>query len=114
MPYPTKKIREVCEILIGGTPRRGVYKYWKSGNLPWVSIADLTKSSKEIFNTKEKITKIGADESNAKLIPKGTLLFSFKLSIGKLAFAGLDLYTNEAIAGLKIKDKNILDKNFLY
>ena len=82
--------------------------------MPWVSIADLTKSSKEIIDTKEKITKIGVDESNAKLIPKGTLLFSFKLSIGKLAFAGTDLYTNEAIAGLTIKDKKVLDKNFLY
>ena len=112
--YPTKKLGEICDILIGGTPRRGVYKYWNGGNLPWVSIADLTKSSKEIIDTKEKITKIGVDESNAKLIPKGTLLFSFKLSIGKLAFAGTDLYTNEAIAGLTIKDKKVLDKNFLY
>lgn len=112
--YPTKKLNDVCEILIGGTPSRGVVKYWKNGTLPWVSIADMTREGKFITETKEKITEKGAEDSNVKLIPKGTLLFSFKLSIGKLAFAGEDLYTNEAIAGFVIKNKNELDKNFLY
>lgn len=47
-----------------------------------------------------------------RLIPKGTLLFSFKLTIGKMAFAGTDLYTNEAIAALFPKDSS-LDTKFL-
>lgn len=112
--WQIKKFDEICEIKIGGTPRRGVNRYWTNGVYPWVAIFDLSKNGKEISQTEEKITKAGVDESNAKLLPKGTLLFSFKLSIGKLAFAGVDLYTNEAIAGLIVKDKNVLDKNFLY
>lgn len=111
---PTKKLKEICEIKIGGTPRRGVVEYWENGELPWVSIADMSRGGKVIIETKEKITKKGIKESNVKFIPKGSLLFSFKLSIGKLAFAGHDLYTNEAIAGLVIKDENELDKNFLF
>ena len=112
--WPTKKLGEVCEILIGGTPRRGVPIYWDNGEFAWVAISDLSKSGKVIQETEEKITKVGVKESNVKLIPKGTLLFSFKLSIGKLAFAGMDLYTNEAIAGLKIKNHGELNKEYLY
>ena len=114
MTWPTKKLGEVCDVVIGGTPRRGISKYWDGGELPWVSIADLSRNGREMSDTKEKITDIGAKESNVKLLKKGTLLFSFKLSIGKVAFAGVDLYTNEAIAGLRIKDEKELDKEFLF
>ncbi len=66
-----------------------------------------------ITNTKEKITDEAIKVSNVKLIPKGTTLLSFKLSIGKVALAGKDLYTNEAIAGLIPKDNQVLDR-FLF
>lgn len=114
MTYPTKKLGEICDVVIGGTPRRGISKYWNDGTLPWVSIADLSRNGREISETKEKITEIGAKESNVKLLKRDTLLFSFKLSIGKVAFAGADLYTNEAIAGLCIKSEKELDKEYLF
>lgn len=114
MTYPIKKLGEVCDVVIGGTPRRDIAKYWDGGDLPWVSIADLSRNGREIFDTKEKITVMGAKESNVKLLKKGTLLFSFKLSIGKLAFAGTDLYTNEAIAGLLIQNELTLNEGYLY
>lgn len=114
MTYSTKRLGEVCDVVIGGTPHRGISNYWDGGTLPWVSIADLTRNGREISVTKEQITRVGARESNVKLLPKGTLLFSFKLSIGKVAFAGDDLYTNEAIAGLSIKNERELDKEYLF
>ncbi|MEO9277370.1 MAG: restriction endonuclease subunit S, partial [Nitrososphaera sp.] len=58
-----------------------------------------------------KITDEGVENSNVKKLPKGTLLFSFKLTVGKVCMAGKDLYTNEAIAGLIPKDKQ--DKNLI-
>ena len=66
-----------------------------------------------ITDTKEKITDEAVKQSNVKLIPKGTTLLSFKLSIGKTAIAGANLYTNEAIAGLIPKDDKTLD-SYLY
>ena len=64
-----------------------------------------------ITKTKEQITEEAIANSNVKLIPKGTTLLSFKLSIGKTAIAGVDLYTNEAIAGLIPKDpQRVLDR----
>jgi type I restriction enzyme S subunit len=71
-------------------------------------------SSKTVIQTKEQITDLGVSGARCKLIPKGTLLFSFKLTIGKMAFAGCDLYTNEAIAAFSIKDKKKLNPEFLY
>ncbi len=112
--HPTKKLGDVCDIRIGGTPSRAEKKYWDKGSFLWVSIADMSKSGNIIYDTKEKITELGINNSNVKLIPKGTLIFSFKLSIGKLAFVDQDMYTNEAIAGLVINDSNELDKNYLY
>lgn len=107
-----KKLGQICEVLIGGTPSRKNHLYYGGNNL-WVSISEMNGNI--ISDTKEKITELGVKESNVKLIPTGTTLLSFKLSIGKVALAGADLYTNEAIAGLIPKNKNIvLDKYLFY
>ena len=104
------RLGEVCEIVMGRTPRRDNHAYW-GGDLPWVTISDL--SGDIVVSTKEKITLLGAQESNIPLVKTGTLLFSFKLTIGKMAFAGSDLYTNEAIVALTVHDSNQLNTQFL-
>ena len=106
-----KTLGEICEINIGGTPRRDNQDYWKNGNNIWVSVRELNDNI--IVDSTEKITDIGVNKSNVKLIPKNTILFSFKLSIGKIAISGCDLYTNEAIAGLIIKENQVIMK-YLY
>ncbi|WP_438765344.1 restriction endonuclease subunit S [Kushneria sp. TE3] len=103
---------DICNIQIGKTPSRSVPEYW-GGDLPWVSIRDIAEN-RCITETKEKITSTGAKKSGSKIIPKGNLLLSFKLSLGKRAFAGCDLYTNEAIAALCPIDKSKVDINYLY
>ncbi|MEB3189949.1 MAG: restriction endonuclease subunit S [Snowella sp.] len=105
-------LEDICEIQIGKTPSRSIPRYW-GGNLPWVTISDLAEE-RIITRTKEKITDIAAKESGSKLIGKGTLLLSFKLSLGKRAFAGCDLFTNEAIAALQLFDENTTSKDYLY
>ncbi|BBE20040.1 type I restriction-modification system, specificity subunit S [Aquipluma nitroreducens] len=110
MKFRKYKLEDVCNIQIGKTPRREVKEYWGKG-YSWVSISDL--KSRIITTTKEEITESAIKECGCKLIPKGTILMSFKLSIGKLAFAGKDLYTNEAIVGLEIKDKKLLHPDYL-
>lgn len=110
--YKVEFLGNVCDIKIGGTPSRENLNYFTGKHL-WVSIKEM--EGQEIIDTKEKITDDAINDSNVKLIPKGTTLFSFKLSIGKTAIAGKDLYTNEAIAGLIPKNKNeILDKYIFY
>ena len=67
-----------------------------------------------IYDTKEKITDLGVQNSSVKLFAKDTILFSFKLSIGKTAIVGNPLYTNEAIAGIFSKNNDLLNNKYLY
>jgi type I restriction enzyme S subunit len=106
-----EKLSRLLDISIGRTPARNESNYWGEG-YKWVSIRDL--NSKIISETKEQITDLAIKEARCKVVPKGTLLFSFKLTIGKMAFAGCDLFTNEAIAAFPIKDSKQLNSEFLY
>ena len=101
----------VCDIRIGGTPSRKNVSFFEGNNL-WVSIAEM--NGQVINDTKEKISDSGVKDSNVKLIPKGTTLLSFKLSIGKTAIAGKDLYTNEAIAALIPRNKKQVSDEYLF
>ncbi|WP_253270360.1 restriction endonuclease subunit S [Paracoccus sanguinis] len=102
----------VCKIQIGRTPRRANGAYWTEGTEPWVSIADLTRS-RVAGETNEKITKFAVIDCGCKRIPENTVLFSFKLSIGKVAISDRSLFTNEAIAALPVVNSDRLDVKFL-
>lgn len=111
-----KTLGELCEIELGKTPYRKNKSFWdtekKTKNI-WLSIADLLNTNGlEINDSKEYISDKAADIS--KIVNKGTLLLSFKLTLGRMAFAGRDLYTNEAIAALSIRNEKEINKFFLY
>ena len=108
----TVSLQQICDIQIGKTPSRSVPEYW-GGELPWVTISDFA-AGRIITKTKERITRLGAEKSRSKRIPRGTLLLSFKLSLGKRAVSGCDLFTNEAIAALQIIDHHVADRDYLY
>ncbi|MBE9220469.1 restriction endonuclease subunit S [Dolichospermum flos-aquae] len=110
MKWQQFNLESLCHIVIGATPSRRNPAYWGGKNV-WVTISELNGST--IYDSREYITDLGVAESPSKLIPSGTLLFSFKLSIGKMAIAGCDLYTNEAIAALPIRSGIKLDRDFL-
>lgn len=101
----------LVSISVGKTPRRDNAVYW-NGKHKWATIADIV-FGENLLETKERITEKAINESNCHPVSKGTLLFSFKLTIGKMAFAGCDLYTNEAIASLVPKNDSI-DSKFLF
>lgn len=111
MNWPKVKLGDVCEINIGKTPSRSNSRYWGEGHR-WLSIADMNQG-KWISNTKEQITDLAIQESGIKKVPANTVLFSFKLSIGKVCLSETEIYTNEAIAALPIKNKNTLDTIYL-
>lgn len=114
--FEVMPLGEVCKIVMGKTPSRGNPRFWDLTHMSghnWVSIADISKAKDGVITeTKEHLSDEGS-----KLFPKvkkETLLLSFKLSIGKLAIAGSDLQTNEAIAALnELKDEVVL-RDYLY
>lgn len=87
-------LKYLLKFHTGGTPESGNYEYY-NGDLPWVTISNLKGRLTEETNN---ISLKGVRKANIPLTPKGSLLFSFKLSVGQVAFAHEDLYTNEAIA----------------
>jgi type I restriction enzyme S subunit len=89
------KLGDFITINIGGTPSTSNDEYYNGKN-KWVQISDM--NNKIIYSTKKMISDLGVENSNVKKIKKGQLLLSFKLSIGKIAYAGDDMYCNEAIA----------------
>ncbi|HEY6464528.1 MAG TPA: restriction endonuclease subunit S, partial [Candidatus Acidoferrales bacterium] len=100
--WQTKLLGELCNIELGRTPARAKKSFWderRETNNVWLSIADLLNATNNVVtDSKEYLSPEGAALS--KVVRKGTLLVSFKLTLGRLAFAGRDLYTNEAIAAL--------------
>lgn len=114
--WETVDLSDICDVVLGRTPSRSSAALWDrdrtTGNV-WVSIADISGvSDKWILDSKEYVSASGAEQ--CKRVTKGTLLASFKLSLGKLAIAGCDLFTNEAIAALPILDPSRIDRDYLY
>ena len=116
MGWQSKKLGDLCEIELGKTPARADKKFWdekRETNNVWLSIADLLNAEDNVvIDSKEYLSDKGAAIS--KTVRKGTLLASFKLTLGRLAFAGRDLFTNEAIAALTIFNERELTKEFLF
>nr|WP_277998631.1 N-6 DNA methylase [Sphingomonas liriopis] len=104
----------VCDIVIGGTPDTKNRSYYGGEHL-FVKIGDMTNSEGMfIHETEDRLTDAGVTHSNVKLIPEGTVLFSFKLSIGRVAITGRPMYTNEAIAAFIPRDDRVLPKYLYY
>ena len=109
-----KTFKDQFSINMGKTPPRGDSSSWDKSKITtnkWVSIADISlNEGKIIFDTKEYISDKAAKK--IKKVKAGSLLMSFKLTIGKMAFAGDDLFTNEAI--IAIPQNEDYDLHFLY
>ena len=109
--WQVRRIKDIADISVGWTPDTNNPDYF-NGNNTWVTIADMNQ--KYIVSSKVKISNEAIDSSRIRLVKKGSLLYSFKLSVGKVAFAGKDLYTNEAIAAITLNYNNEVDTSFLY
>lgn len=85
----------------GKTPPRGETMYWGDNDYPWVSISDM-KQGEIIYTTKEYISQKAADNCfHGQISPKGTLIMSFKLTVGRTSILGIDAYHNEAIISIR-------------
>ena len=106
------KLGDICDIKSGGTPSRSNANYWNNGNIPWIKISDFNDTY--IENTEEFITKEGLDNSSAKMIKKGSILFTIFATLGEVAILNIDATTNQAIASLTITDESVKQKYLYY
>ena len=89
------KMKDVAKWSSGGTPLSTNTDYY-NGNIPWLIIGDLNDGF--VSNSEKQITKLGLENSSAKMVKPGSVLLALYGSIGKLAINKIPLATNQAIA----------------
>lgn len=97
--YPYKTVKELTDVISGGTPSREVNEYWENGTIPWVKTTELQNNV--ITEIDEYITKAGLDNSSAKLVPAGTILIAMYgqgKTRGMTGYLGVEACTNQACA----------------
>lgn len=102
------------KITIGKTPSRAEKQWFANSGegTPWISISDMGEAGAFAFYSKEDLTAEAIVRHNMKVVPKGAVLVSFKLTVGRVAITGIDMCTNEAIAHFYID--NDLDRAYTY
>jgi len=97
MKWPKVRLEQIAVISGGGTPRRNNDSFW-GGNVVWATPTDLPMPGcgiEEVSDTADRITRAGLDSCSAHLLPKGTVLFSSRATIGKIGIAQVPLATNQ-------------------
>ena len=107
-------VKDEFSLSMGKTPSRNNPSYWESGTNKWVSISDMATYGRYTGGTQELITDKAVAESGIKMVPHGTIIMSFKLSIGRTAVTSEDIYTNEAIMAFCDVNEKKFNKTFLY
>ena len=107
-----KSLGELCDIVSGGTPSRSHIEYWDKGSIPWIKIGNI--KGKYVSTSDEYITQAGLDGSSAKMLPKGTLLYTIFATLGEVGILTIEACTNQAIAGISSKHNDEISTDFLY
>ncbi len=104
---------DVVNFITGKTPERGNALYWSDGIYNWVSIADMIAGG-VVSTTKERVSSVAAENCFGKISRKGSLIMSFKLTVGRTSILGVDAYHNEAIISIyPYIDRNDIFRNYL-
>lgn len=110
--WEVRRLDEVGEIVSGGTPSTKEQGNWGE-EIIWITPSDLTGyQSKTICKGKKSISRIGLLRSSARMMPKGSVLFSSRAPIGYVVIAGAELCTNQGFKSVIPNEKLISD--FLY
>lgn len=102
---------EIAEMQSGGTPSSHNSEYY-NGNIPFLSITDMTNAGKYINSTIKSITEYGLANSSARIYPAGTLMYAMYASLGKCSITNIDVAISQAILGFSLS--NEIDREFLY
>jgi len=109
--WEQRKLGEVSDIIGGGTPSTTKKEYW-GGNIDWYSPVEIGNNT-YVSGSHNKITEIGLRKSSAKILPKGSVLFTSRAGIGKTAILAREGATNQGFQSI-VPNKNMLDTYFIF
>jgi len=109
--WEQRKLGEISEIVGGGTPSTSIAEYW-DGDIDWYAPAEIGEQI-YVNSSKKKITKAGLEDSSAKILPIGTILFTSRAGIGNTAILAKNGATNQGFQSI-IPIQNVLDTYFLF
>ncbi len=112
--WEKKEIQEIAHVQTGATPKRGNTSYWENGDIPWVTSTVVNEGF--VTKASEFVTEKAINETNCKIIPKGSLLIAMYgegKTRGKCSELKIDTATNQALAAITLKDKYLNSKIFL-
>ena len=110
-PWEQRKLGEFCDIIGGGTPSTSVSEYW-DGSINWYAPAELSDQI-YLYSSKRRITEQGYNHSSAKMLPEGTVLFTSRAGIGKMAILSQKGCTNQGFQSI-VPNKSKLDSYFIF
>lgn len=106
------KLEEICDIVGGGTPSKKREDFYTNSGIAWLTPKDLSITHAKFTSKGENdITKLGYENSSAKIMPRGSVLFSSRAPIGYITIAQNDICTNQ---GFKSAVPKIAGTAFLY
>jgi type I restriction enzyme S subunit len=111
-----KALSSICKVLIGRTPPRNEHIWFTTppNGINWMSIKDLGNAGTYITSTREALTQEAINRHNIPVIPKNTVVLSFKLTVGRVSITGSEMISNEAIAQFQIEEDSPINYIYLY
>ncbi len=116
MSWDLVKIGDVCSLMTGGTPKTTVTEYYDEGSVPWIVSGDIHKS--EIFDCDKKITSFAVENSNARYLPRDSVLIALNgqgKTRGTVALLRIEKATcNQSIVSINPNSKAELFSDYLF
>lgn len=111
--FKLKKLSDLFSFQLGKTPSRYNNEYWNKKGHKWISVADMGNYHRFTGDTSEFITDKAIINTGIKLVPAGTVIMSFKLTIGRTAITAENIFTNEAIIAFLNKGEDYVNNDYL-
>ena len=109
-----KKLSECFKFgKAGGTPKSTNQEFY-NGDIPFLSISDMSKQGKYISNTEKNITKLGLNNSSAWIVPKNSIIISMYASYGLVSINNIELSTSQAMFDIIVNDECINEYIYYY
>ena len=97
----------------GGTPTSTNKEYY-NGEIPFLSINDITKQGKYVRYTENHLSRSGLENSSAWVVPEYSLIISMYASVGLVTINEVPITTSQAMFAMQLRDKDLLDYLYYY